>query len=693
MTRSSRRRTARTRSEAHDSVYRQRLLLAFWVLCAGVLLARAIELQVVEVADWREAANRQQLTQSAVPAERGSILDRDGIPLALSQETFQVGVAPHELRDREASATLLQEVLHLSSAEAGRITASERRWITLPGRYPPTVRESLAGRPGVYLERELRRFYPQGALGRGLLGTVIDEAGTGGIEQEFEGHLRGEPGAEVLARDSRGRPIPGETWAVRSPLRGGSVVLTLDASLQEIASEALRTAVESTGSRGGDLLVTEPTTGEVLAMVSIRNGGSAHVGAINTPYEPGSTLKPFTVAALLRRRKATLDDSVDTGNGSWTTRGRTIHDISAVGVVSLRHALQVSSNVGIAKAAQVLLPGEQYEALRDFGFGSPTGVPLPGEVAGTLRRPPQWSAQSPASLAIGYEIAVTPIQMAMAYGAVANGGVLMQPLLVRELRDADGKSIQEFRPRSLRRVISRRISRELTQALVGVVEEGTGTRARVASFAVAGKSGTSRVYAPNGGYEIGEYFSSFVGFFPAEDPKLVIFVKLEAPQGQYYGGATAAPVTRATMEAILAARKSPLDAGAMATLARSQRIRVPESIAQAARSTSEPMGRAVFASSVQPARVSLAQGPIESARRDTPELDRFAMPELTGLSSRVAARRLHALGLSVIWQSAGIVGGTAPDAGSLVARGDTVRLLPDESSMDPSWLALRGLDR
>ncbi len=651
---------------------RRRLLLTLWVVSSAVLLARAIELQVAERKDWRQAADEQHRMQSDLAAERGAILDRDGVPLALSHETFRVGVAPHELKDREATASLLGEALHLPSSEARRITMADTRWVTVPGRFPPAVREQLTGHRGVYLERELRRFYPQGSLGRGLLGAVVDEVGAGGIEQEFEPNLRGSPGAEVVARDSGGRPIPGETWTVRPPQPGGTVVLTLDASLQEIAYEALMEAVESTRARGGDLLVTDPSSGEVLAMVSLRNGASTHVGAINTPYEPGSTLKPFTVASLLRERKASLEDSIDTGDGSWTTRGRTIRDVSAVGTVSIRHALQVSSNVGIAKAAQRLAQEEQYEALRDFGFGLPTGIPLPGEASGTLRRPERWSAQSPASLAIGYEIAVTPIQMAMAYGALANGGVLMQPLLVKELRDAEGRLIESYEPRALRRVVPERVAREITVALVGVVEEGTGTRARLASFSVAGKSGTSRAYAENGGYETGAYFSSFVGFFPADSPQLVVFVKLERPQGAYYGGTTAAPVTRATMEAILAARESPLDRSALAALAEAQRIGEPQD-----RPGLVPSFAARFDRSTNHG-FSTAELRFEPIGQD----GRFGVPDVSGLSGRAAARRLHSLGLTVQWESAGRVAGTRPAIGAPVARGDTVRLISSYRSMD-----------
>lgn len=651
----------------HDDrvALRQRLLLGFWALAAIGLLARAADLQIAQAPAWRQAANEQHRTEIQVPAQRGSIVDRDGVPLALSHETFRIGVAPQELIDPGATAALLARVLQIPSADAERMTSAGKRWVMAPGHFPPSVREALAGHRGVYVEQEMRRFYPQGGLGRGLLGAVIDQVGAGGIEQEFEAHLRGTPGAGVLARNPEGRPIPGETWEVRAPRIGGSVVLTLDAALQEITREALGEAIESTRARGGDLVATDPRTGEVLAMVSLRDGASAHSGAVNTSYEPGSTLKPFTLAALLRERKATLDDSVDTGNGSWTVAGRTIDDVSAVGTISVRHALQVSSNVGVAKIAQRLSREEQYEALRDFGFGVPTGIALPGETSGTLRRPDDWSAQSAASLAIGYEIAVTPIQMAMAYGALANGGVLMQPILVKELRDSRNRVVQRSEPRPIRRVVSRRVAAELTEALVRVVEEGTGTRARLASFAVAGKSGTSRAQSASGGYEAGAYFSSFVSFFPADDPQLVVFVKLERPQGAYYGGATAAPVTRAAMEAILAARESPLDEGALASLARSQRIR------DAAARDAAPTVPSNFASRVEtPPRWEGAATAVPASADG-----RFSLPALAGLSGRSAARRLHFLGLNVLWESAGSIMGTEPPAGSMVAAGDTVRLL------------------
>jgi cell division protein FtsI (penicillin-binding protein 3) len=671
-------------------LHRGRVLLAFWVIALLGLLGRAGEIQLRQGAHWRGEAERQHRAEGTVAAPRGSILDRDGSPLVVSHEVFRIGIAPHELSDRGAAAQHLVEALGIPAAEAERLTGSDRRWVQLPRVYPPRVREALAGVRGVHVERELRRFYPYGDLGRGILGVVLDGQGTGGIEQAFEDHLRGVEGRQVVSRDSGGRPIPGEQWILTPPRGGGDLVLTLDRNLQEIAREALEEAIRETGARGGDLLVTDPKTGELLAMVSLLEGSSNHLGGINTPYEPGSTLKPFTVAGLLELGLATLADSVDTENGRWQVAGRTISDVSRIGKATLADALRTSSNIGIAKAAQAYTPAQQYEVLRDFGFGVPTGIPLPGEASGLLRHPRQWSAQSGVSLSMGYEISVTPLQMAMAYGALANGGILMEPRLLREIRDAEGRVVERIEPREVRRVLSPAVVESIKQSLVEAVEDGTGSRARLATFAVAGKSGTARATGADGRYESGAYFASFVGFFPAERPQLVVFVKLDRPQGTYYGGATAAPVTRATMEAILAARRPPLDRTALAHLAQAQeteRQAHAAAVAQAARELEGEDSRASAPGSAgatftgapptsHPSPAPRRSGAAESSVRSVASPGApVLVPETIGLPAREAIRRLHGLGLHVEWEGEGVVRATIPEAGERLVYGDTIRVV------------------
>jgi|TARA_B100000745_G_scaffold82166_1_gene51102 cell division protein FtsI (penicillin-binding protein 3) len=594
-------------------------------------------------------------------------MDRDGLPLALSQERFIISVAPHELRDPAKAAVLLTSSLGVSSSKAGGLTSNGRPWNVIPGRYPPTVREALGEVRGIYLAREFQRYHPHGDLARGVLGAVLDNEGTGGIEQAFEEILRGIPGREVVARNNMGQTIPGERYVFEPPKSGRDIVLTLDMDLQEIARQALEESILETEARGGDVLVTIPNTGEILALVSIRDGKTASLSAINTPYEPGSTFKPFTVSGLIENDLASLEDTVDVENGTWTVAGRTLHDVHSEGRMSIADALRVSSNVGIAKAASRMSPRIQYETLRDFGFGTQTGIQIPGEVGGMLRKPERWSSQSPASLAIGYEVSVTPLQMAMAYGALANGGRLMQPLLVKEIRESDGSLKEQFEPRMVRQVIPEQIARRIGEVLVDVVEDGTGTSAQLGTFQVAGKSGTTRLYSPEGGYESGAYWSSFVGFFPAEDPQLVVFVKLERPQGAYYGGAVAAPVTRATMQAALAASGKHIDRTRLV-----QSGKVAASLATSSPSVAFVNQELDFPTErldepEMPVGMGLASGGTAS--------EGISVPRLAGVPSRIAVRRLHALGLRVSGPLGGEILGTEPGPGMQMVRGDTVALI------------------
>jgi cell division protein FtsI (penicillin-binding protein 3) len=646
----------RRKSSGRLTTWRRRLVLASWLTAALAICVRAGQIQILQASHWRSLAQAQHRDDLVVPAARGSILDRDGAPLAVSRERVRVSVAPREIQDVQAARSLLREVLGLSRAQAERLTSRQRAWAVAPDLHAPDVREKLRSVPGIHLERVLQRHHPHGELARSVLGAVVDGSGSGGVEQAFDRLLGGTPGREFVARDNAGGEIPGERVTVEPPRSGGEVVLTIDMDLQEIAQQALTEAIDETGAHGGDVVVTDPMTGEILALVSVRDGEASSLSALNTPYEPGSTLKPFTVAALLERRLASLDDTLDIGNGTWTVEGRTLHDTHTRGRISLEDALRESSNVGVAMAAQALDAASQYENLRDFGFGVLTGIELPGEVAGTLRRPSGWTSQSAASLAIGYEISVTPLQMAMAYGALANGGLLMQPRVVREIRDAEGAVLERFDAQVIRRVIEEDVAKAVGAVLVGVVEDGTGTSARIASFAVAGKSGTARMNFGEG-YEEGAYYSSFVGFFPADAPQLVVFVGLDRPQGQYYGGAVAAPVTRATMEAALAARATPLDRGALLRSTRTDEM--------------------VPATNLPPAR--FASTPIESEVEPVPRatIDRtasVALPNVSGLPSRVAVRRLHALGLRVASLGVGTIVGTEPRAGERVQPGDTIRL-------------------
>jgi cell division protein FtsI (penicillin-binding protein 3) len=637
------------------------------VLASLVVLARGLILQVVERERWSLRAVDQQRQQISLPAPRGTIYDRNGVPLAASQVTYRISVAPQELRDRLGMAGLLREVLGLSASVAARAVDRERRWVVLPGRYDAVARQRLAGERGLYFEQVQERFHPHGEVGLEVLGRVAaDGSALGGVELAFDSVLSGRAGLAVERRDARGEVIPGSFLSVAEPVPGRDLYLTIDLGLQEIAHEALRQAVLETGSAGGDLLLTDRRTGEILAAVSHRAGeGTAWRGVLD-PYEPGSTLKPFFVSSLLVSGRATLTDSIYAEEGRYTHRGRTVTDVHKHGWLTVGEALSVSSNVAMVKLSEEFDPAAQYGYLRDFGFGSPTGVPYPAEAAGLLRRPKDWSGYSQGSLAIGYEVSVTPLQMVMAYGALANEGVLMEPRLVREVRSREGRVVRRYEPRVVRRVVPAEVAREVSAALLEVVETGSGRQAQLGAFPVAGKTGTARRFT-EGRYAGGGYTASFAGFFPASDPQLAFLVKLDRPQGAYYGGAAAAPVTRATLAAALAARSTALDrrvvasssgeGGSVAAAGGLER----RAVVEGAWLPPAP-GPFIFALGSAPAR------PYQPAAAARPR----PVPDVRGLSVRDAVRRLHGQGFRVEVEGVGVVVGTTPAVGRSLEPGAVV---------------------
>jgi cell division protein FtsI (penicillin-binding protein 3) len=646
------------------SALRRRMLIAGLMCAAAAISARAFQLSVLHGGRWEARALDQQADTMALPAPRGTIYDRDGVPLAASRDRYRIAVARREVADVEQVVSKLRTHAGLSARKARGAATTGDGWVVLPGLYDETVRGALAGIRGLHFERVSQRFYPHDRLAAEVLGTVnASGEALGGIELEFDSLLSGRPGRAIVRRDALGRALPGLMLRALEPVPGQDIVLTLDVDLQEIADDALRQALGATEAAGGELLLLDPSTGEVLAAVSRRQRGGGW-GGVTVPYEPGSTLKPFTVAALLAEDRATLGDSIFGEDGSYTTHGRTITDVHAHGWMTLEDALRESSNIGIAKAADALTPDMQYAYLRAFGFGSPTGASYPSESGGLLRRPRQWSKQSKASLAIGYEVSVTPLQMALAYGALANGGLLMEPRLVREVRARDGRSVHAVPPRVVRRVVAEHITDALRDVLADVVEEGTGTAAQMGEFRVAGKTGTARI-ALGGRYVPGAYTATFAGYFPADTPELVFVVKLDRPRGAYYGGATAAPVTRATLEAALAARGTPIDKRSIARAARRIETTVTPRAARFA-------SHVVMVERASPAPVVLTVG--GQATRDTASTQ-IVVPDVAGLALRDAAARLHTAGFHVRIEGSGVALRTVPETGTRAAQGRVVRIV------------------
>ncbi|HET7583401.1 MAG TPA: penicillin-binding transpeptidase domain-containing protein [Gemmatimonadaceae bacterium] len=669
------------------------------VLFGIAVVARAAEVQLREGAEWARRAERQHFGTELMPAPRGTIRDVSGAVLATTRDMVTLAVAPRELRDRGMAGRALRDV-GVPTAAVRRALDTSRAWVPLPGTYAPAAAAKAGAVPGVYATPILERAYPARTATRRVVG-LVDARGHAidGIELALDSLLRGRAGRMTVLRDARGHGFDIAPRAEVAPTPGNDVVLTLSQELQEIAEQALETAVETSGASGGDIVVLDPHSGEIRALASQRRGSIASGSpALTEPYEPGSTLKPFMAAALLGLGRATPDDTVNTENGVYDLDGRVIHDVEHFDRLSLRDVIRHSSNIGIVKFSQRLTAREEYETLRDFGFGTPTGVTFPSEASGTLRKPQAWSARSAASLAMGYEIAVTPLQLALAYGALANGGVLLEPALVKEIRSPDGHVLYRHEPRVVRRVVSEDVAATVRGMLLGAVAEGTGEAAALGSFEVAGKTGTAW-RTSHGRYTGNSYTASFVGLFPADDPQYVIVVKIDDPEGKYYGGSVAAPVSRTVLQAALAARDAALDrrqlaessersaaAGMVATRGNAAHAESPraehdaEAAGDVAREadTTSALATGATPDSVPHYIVSLASttvraGEAPPARHDEPN----AIPDVRGLGVREAVRRLHAAGMRVQLDGMGVVTGTVPAAGSVVRFGSLVQLVAD----------------
>jgi cell division protein FtsI (penicillin-binding protein 3) len=623
----------------------------------AALVLRAAQVQLVEGRRHAAEATAQRTEHVVLEARRGTLSDRHGTALALTQETYHVGIAPNELRDPRGDAAVIARRLRLAPRDLDR--ALRRRYAWFSGPYTALDVEPLRSVRGVHLEPVLRRFYPSAEFARAVIGRVGDDGlGASGLERLLDSLLAGTPGSAVVLKDRAGREYESPARVIAQPVPGSDVALTIDAELQEIAQRALDDALDRMDAEGGDVVMLDPVTGEVLAVASRHRDGTARPSAFTETFEPGSLAKIFAAAALIEHGRVRASDRVSGEGGTYRMPGRPtpLTDEHPLPTLTLADAIRVSSNIALAKFAARLQPDEQYETLRAFGIGAPTGIEFPAEAQGKLRLPREWTRPSSTSLAIGYELSVTPLQLAAAYGAIANDGVLLQPTLIREVRGPSGTVRYRHRPEPVRRAVTPAVAARLRDLLRGVVEAGgTGERAALANFQVAAKTGTARRVV-DGRYAPGQYTASFAALFPADDPQLVVVMKIDNPQkGSYFAAQTAAPVTRSMLEQALAARTVALD-----------RARLSNVTPTAERAPlEEPDG-------LVPYVVSVPYEP-DSARVQP----KRPVPDVTGRPLREAARTLHRRGFRVVVKGWGVVHHSWPAAGDSAAAGKTVTLFAE----------------
>jgi cell division protein FtsI (penicillin-binding protein 3) len=619
------------------------LFLAMFLVIAG----RAFQLQVLQGERLMRLGERQHLKEWIVLPKRGALLDRAGEPLALSMESQSVYARPHRVQDPEQLSQGLARILNLRPADVKQklISAKPFVWIKRQVSSPEAEKIQALNPTGIGMFYEPNRYYPQNQLAGQLIGFVgRDSEGLEGLELKYNDYIRGEAGSSVTERDALGRRVLVQgVEGLRIP-PGSDVHLTLNTSIQHIAEKELEATILKYRAKSGVAIVMEPFTGEVLALAnypafdpnnySKQSADQRRNRAVTDSFEPGSTFKTILAAAALEEGVVGKEDLFYCEMGKYPYAGKVIHDTHPHGWLSFAKILQVSSNIGFTKVAQKLKKDRYYRYIEKFGFGQVTGIDVPGEVPGLLRKPESWSAIDLATHAFGQGISATPLQMVMAYAAIANGGFLMRPYVTRRVVSPQGEVVLEIQPHVERRVISEKTARSLASILKDVTNEGgTGVMANVDGFEVAGKTGTAQKADPvHGGYAAKKRVASFVGFVPANDPRLVALVLIDEPEVNVYGGVVAAPAFRNIAQAALRHLAVAPQQAALIPVLPSQ----PEALVR---------------------RVAKSNSPA------TVETNGDATPDFLGLSLREALEKAQTLKLKVRLQGNGYVVKQSPQAG------------------------------
>ncbi|MBI1847463.1 MAG: transpeptidase family protein [Candidatus Rokubacteria bacterium] len=636
------------------------VLAAVFAAAFGALAARLVQLQIVRHGELSQLAERQYSRTVVLTARRGPIVDRRGVPLATSTPAETLFAQPRGIGDPVRVAARLSGVLGMPEGELHAALVGSRPYVVIKRRLPPAVAAEVRAlrEPGLGLLPEPLRLYPNRELAAHVVGFEGVDGGLEGIERAWNDTLAGAPGKAIVGRDALGRDVVTQ-HVLQAPAPGSGVMLTLDANVQYVAEREVDAAWERTRSRAAMAVVIDPRNGDVLA-VAIRPTFNPNTfadvasrdvwrnRAVTDPFEPGSTFKVIMAAAALEERVVRPEDRINGDNGAITLARTTIHDWKKFGWLTFSEVLQNSSNVGSIKVGLQIGAPRYYRYMTAFGFGAPTGVGLPGESRGLLREPERWSALSLPTMSIGQEISVTALQLVAAFGAVANGGVLMQPRLVRSVFDERGREQRRFEPRAVRQVISAETAQTLGRILVKAVEHGTGHFAAIPGYEVGGKTGTAQKLDPaTRRYSRTPGVLSFVGFAPAEAPRFVMLVMLDEPKTEKWGSEAAAPVFAAIGREIL------------------RYLDVPPTDAQSLPIVTGP--------EAPPIRL-VSEAPLPASLDGAPALD-AVMPDLRGRTLRQALASLASVRAAVELSGRGRVTGQTPEPGTPIEPGVAVRLM------------------
>lgn len=671
---------------------RMGLFCGILALAMGLVVSSGHDIMIRDGESWLELAEEQRQRRLSVRPKRGMIYDRNGSALAASVEVPTISLDAKELlRGVEATAIpqvarqaagRIAEALGLDEAQVERKILARRRWTWLRRRASAeqveAVRLLSTGAEGerirgLLVEGEPMRFYPRRELAGPLLGFVSpDGKGRDGLEYALNEQLEGHADQLRGLRDRAGRLIFPDGIEDERAFAGHNVELTIDQGLQFAAERYLAASIQAFEARGGSVVVLDPKTGEILALASFPGfnpndyttsaAEERRNHAVSDTFEPGSTMKIFTVAAALEAKHLAATEQLYCEKGVMRVDNVVIRDTHPSEWLPVSQILAQSSNICSAKIGLKIGEQELYESYRRFGFGQRTGVPIPGEASGTLRpRGRPWVQVETASAAFGQGISVTNIQLALATAAIANGGELLEARLFKKISTAEGEIVSETAPRVRRRVVSERVAKQLAEMLVAVTEDGgTGGEAAIAGFRVAGKTATAQKADPRSGrYSLDNYVASFTGFVPAHDPEVVVTVTIDEPRVDHAGGSVAAPVFRRVAETVLRQR------GILPKDAQAEDLKLLGHRADPA--------RAVHALLEQAQGTSLAVQ--EVVERGQVGKDQIRLPNLTGSPMRTVVKHLSESGIVPVLSGSGLLMTQDPPPGTVVAKGTSVELV------------------
>lgn len=651
------------------------LLLGF-----AALAIRLFVVQVVQADKYSELARRQYEFRVEMKPERGILYDRTKKPLAITIRSTSYAADPTMIKNPDKLAKILSQVTgdsvqfwqqKLSQAKGSFI------WLLRNGYFDTKPLDTLQD-PGLIRIKEPRRTYLYGETGSQVIGcTNVDNKGLNGLELSLDELLRGTKGQKILLRDGRGNIRPMVDFPTVPAVNGNSVITTLDLELQRIAEYELRNGIEESGASSGTVVAIEPSTGEILALASspsfnpnfpeVAATETMRLRAITDMYEPGSTFKLITAAAAIEEGVIAPQDTVSGESGVWHYGDVEVKDSHPIGKVTFSQALEQSSNVVFAKISQKISNDVFYKYARDFGYGIESGIDITGEVKGKLKKPRQFDGSTKIFMSYGYQLAATALQTLNAYSAIANKGTMMKPYLVKSVLNDDGEIIEHQEPQKIRQVVSEKTAATLTTMLKGVVEYGTAQQARIPGMYIAGKTGTAQQLV-DGEYNRSAYTASFVGYFPADAPRLAMIVMLDKPLTNIYGGMTAAPIfrriasrwisaKRIAVTSTLAAKETAIDSVIVPELRGMSIIRakdIAKKIGLALHHNAEK-GTIIMQSPSAGMLVPKSLPIIVTIRTKTNLDSTKTRPDVRGMSTRSALSVLHAAGHTAVIKGTGYV--------------------------------------